>query len=169
MKKCPTCKGKGFIESTYAKNATFYPSLKRCPADGCPHEKEYQQEVSNRYSKAFREDQSSRNPQHQTIVKPTQEELEGPFSNKEECAGDMPTVNYKPTPINFPESFVKQFEQMEKETNGQACLMLTTNIGSVIVKTVEDAKRITRIVDKYVQHGDLLSWCDQFENVTVFP
>jgi len=223
MSRCKVCKGKGFIESTYAKNATFYPSLKRCPVPGCPHEKGFHKEVADRFSKG-----SQDKPDHQTSVhesggsniperplvpensnnieqdakehylngtkevakeinqqvkdnmitnfqikcptcNPTDEEVKQTIEEIDKITKPMPVVDYVPTTIKLPEGFKEAFKNLDEQNEGKAVLIMSTNIGKVIVGSVEEAESIIKIVDKYVQHGELLDWLEQFDNVEVFP
>jgi len=220
MPRCKVCKGKGYIESCYAKNAVFYPSLKRCPTPGCPHEKSFHKEVADRFSK-----NSEPQPDHQTSIygkdhkkcetnegplapessnipdcsdeslnktkedaeqyikdnmitnfevkcptcDPTDEEVKKTINKIEKVTKPMPVVDYVPTTLKLPEGFKEAFAKMDQQNEGKAVLLMSTNIGRVIVGSIEEAESVIKIVDKYVQHGELLDWLEQFDNVTVFP
>ena len=171
MKRCSTCRGKGFIESTYAKNATFYPSLRKCPAPGCPHEEGFNREVAKRYAKV-NDPNTEKSPDHKTCIhgNPIIDNSTHEFGGNVEPSQlkPMPVVDYVPAKVQLPQGFAESFDKM-KDESADAVLVLSTNIGKCIVDSVEQAEDLLVIVDKYVQHGELLDWCNQFDNVTVFP
>jgi len=58
---------------------------------------------------------------------------------------------------------------LKATTDQKAVIILSTALGQCIVGSIEEAYRVIMIVDKYVQHGELLDWCSKFPNVKVFP